>query len=85
MAFRIYPPLLASGGLAQAIPAAAAKAAVTTSVTLDRIGRYPLEAETAVYFCCLEALQNAAKHAGDAATAKISAPVVSLTQLETSL
>jgi signal transduction histidine kinase len=27
------------------------------------IGRYHLDAETAVYFSCLEALQNAAKHA----------------------
>jgi signal transduction histidine kinase len=26
-------------------------------------GRYSLEIESAVYFCCLEALQNAAKHA----------------------
>jgi signal transduction histidine kinase len=25
--------------------------------------RYPAEVETAVYFCCLEALQNVAKHA----------------------
>lgn len=27
------------------------------------IDRYPPEVEAAVYFCCLEALQNAAKHA----------------------
>ncbi|MBV9010503.1 MAG: hypothetical protein JO272_00395 [Pseudonocardiales bacterium] len=73
LAHGIYPPLLASGGLAQAIPAVAAKAAVPTRVTIDRIGRYSPEIETAVYFCCLEALQNIAKHAGDAATANISA------------
>jgi signal transduction histidine kinase len=30
-------------------------------------GRYPPEVEAAVYFCCLEALQNAAKHAPAAA------------------
>jgi signal transduction histidine kinase len=30
------------------------------------IGRYPAEVEAAVYFCCLEALQNAAKHASGA-------------------
>ncbi len=73
LAHGIYPPLLATGGLAQAIPAAAAKAALTTRVTIDRIGRYSPEVEAAVYFCCLEALQNAAKHAGNAATANISA------------
>ena len=29
----------------------------------DGIGRYTTEFEAAVYFCCLEAMQNAAKHA----------------------
>jgi signal transduction histidine kinase len=32
-------------------------------VTADGIGRYTPEIEAAIYFCCLEALQNAAKHA----------------------
>jgi signal transduction histidine kinase len=32
----------------------------------------PPQVEAAVYFCCLEALQNAAKHAGPSATARIS-------------
>jgi signal transduction histidine kinase len=36
-------------------------------VTGRHIGRYPQEIESAVYFCCLEALQNATKHAGPAA------------------
>jgi signal transduction histidine kinase len=35
-------------------------------------GRYRQELEAAVYFCCLEALQNAAKHAGEDARAGIS-------------
>ena len=30
----------------------------------DGVGRYPASVEAAAYFCCLEALQNAAKHAG---------------------
>ena len=34
-------------------------------------GRYPPQVEATVYFCCLEALQNAGKHAGDAASATI--------------
>jgi signal transduction histidine kinase len=33
-------------------------------VRTSGVGRYPPEIESAVYFCCLEALQNAAKHAG---------------------
>jgi signal transduction histidine kinase len=32
-------------------------------VSTDGVGRYPLEIETAIYFCCVEALQNAARHA----------------------
>src|SRR5262249_24917354 len=32
------------------------------------LGRYPAEVEATVYFCCLEAIQNASKHAGDGAT-----------------
>jgi signal transduction histidine kinase len=31
-------------------------------VAADGLGRYPREVEAAVYFCCLEALQNATKH-----------------------
>jgi signal transduction histidine kinase len=34
------------------------------SVQTDGIGRYPQEFEAAVYFCVLEALQNASKYAG---------------------
>lgn len=32
-------------------------------VHVDGIGRYPQEVESALYFCCLEALQNVAKYA----------------------
>jgi signal transduction histidine kinase len=32
-------------------------------IVADGIGRYSSETEAAIYFCCLEALQNAAKHA----------------------
>jgi signal transduction histidine kinase len=36
------------------------------AVDAGGLGRYPSEVEAAVYFCCLEALQNAGKHAPDA-------------------
>jgi len=36
------------------------------------IARYDPEVEAAVYFCCLEALQNAAKHAGPDASVTIA-------------
>jgi signal transduction histidine kinase len=59
----IYPPLLAEQGLAAALQAQAAKAPAPVAVSTDGIGRYPAEIETAIYFCCVEALQNAARHA----------------------
>jgi signal transduction histidine kinase len=60
----IYPPLLAGEGLVTALQAQARKAAVSTSVTADGVGRYQQDLEAAVYFCVLEALQNVAKYAG---------------------
>jgi signal transduction histidine kinase len=59
----IYPPLLVDKGLATAIEGQARKAPVPTAVTSDLVDRYPEEMESAVYFCCLEAMQNIAKYA----------------------
>jgi signal transduction histidine kinase len=59
----IYPPLLADEGLAAAIRAQARKSSVEVDVRVGDVGRYPAEVEAAVYFSCLEALQNAAKYA----------------------
>ncbi|HEY6652872.1 MAG TPA: histidine kinase, partial [Solirubrobacterales bacterium] len=59
----VYPPLLADQGLVRALRAVGRRHPVQTTVEADGVGRYPLELEAAVYFCCLEALQNAAKHA----------------------
>ncbi len=59
----IYPPLLADQGLPAAVRAQAGKAPGPVEVSTDGVGRYPPEIETAIYFCCVEALQNAARHA----------------------
>jgi len=59
----VYPALLADQGLAAAIEAQARRSPVPVHVEADGIGRYQQELETAVYFCTLEALQNAAKYA----------------------
>src|SRR4029079_4751749 len=71
LAHGIYPPLLMDRGLTEALSAAAHRAALPTAVVAEDIGRYTPAIEAAVYFCCLEALQNAAKHAGEGAEAKI--------------
>ena len=73
LAHGIYPPLLVSGGLAQALPAVAARAPVPVQLDLQGLGRYPASIETALYFCCSEALQNAAKHGGPGTTVTITA------------
>jgi signal transduction histidine kinase len=72
LAHGIYPPLLMDRGLREALNAAAARASVDAQVNADRIGRYQPDIEAAVYFCCLEAMQNAAKYAGDDATVKLA-------------
>lgn len=59
----MYPPVLADEGLIAAIEAKARRAPFEVSVSGDGVGRFPKEIETAVYYCCLEALQNAAKYA----------------------
>jgi signal transduction histidine kinase len=59
----IYPPLLAEQGLVTALRAQAARSPVPAVVEAGQVGRYPQDAESTVYFCALEALQNVAKHA----------------------
>ena len=59
----IYPPLLASDGLEAALRAQIRRITVPVDLQLDDVARQPREVEGAVYFCCLEALQNVAKYA----------------------
>jgi signal transduction histidine kinase len=66
LAHGIYPPLLVDSGLVEALRAAANRNPLPVEIAAEGIGRYPSETEAAVYFCCLEALQNAAKHAPEA-------------------
>ena len=67
----IYPPLLADKGLEAALDAQARRSVVPVSVRADGVGRYPPEVEAAVYFSCLEALQNVAKYA-EASSAQVT-------------
>jgi signal transduction histidine kinase len=67
----LYPPQLEEAGLAAALHEAAAMSAIPTRVEPDGVGRYGRELEAAVYFCCIEAMQNAAKHAGDGASVTV--------------
>jgi signal transduction histidine kinase len=68
----IYPAVLHERGLPEAIRSAARVASVPVSVRASKVARYPEQIEVAVYFSCLEALQNAAKHAGSRAVVTIT-------------
>lgn len=59
----LYPPALADHGLEAALRARARTLSVPVTVHTRGLARYDRSVESAVYFCCLEALQNASKHA----------------------
>ena len=61
----IYPVALDSEGLAPALRAQGRSAPLPVSVRDDLPpgARYPRDIEATAYFCCLEAIQNATKHA----------------------
>src|SRR4051794_7547845 len=59
----IYPPLLADQGLVVALRAQLNRSPVPVVLEADQVGRYSPDAESTIYFCALEALQNVAKHA----------------------
>ena len=59
----IHPPVLTAHGLAAALRRQETNPVVRVSVEEQDVGRYAIEIEAAVYFSCLEALNNASKHA----------------------
>jgi signal transduction histidine kinase len=63
LALGIYPPLLEEQGIAAALAAQYLRSGLPVRMEADGIDRYPIELEAAIYFCALEALQNAAKYA----------------------
>ncbi len=64
VAHGLYPPLLIASGMPAAIRHLHEHAASPPEVDAAGIGRYPPEIESAVYYCCSEAIQNATKHGG---------------------
>jgi signal transduction histidine kinase len=72
LAHGIYPPLLRDRGLGEALRNASTRFALPVEIDVDLADRPPADLEAAVYFCCLEAVNNAAKHAGEGATITVS-------------
>ncbi len=59
----IYPTALTEDGVAAAVRDVVASSSIPVTVLDSGFGRQPAELETALYFCCVEAVQNAVKHA----------------------
>jgi signal transduction histidine kinase len=68
----VYPAPLADHGLAEGLRSAARRSPLPVAVIAEDSRRYPRALEAAGYFCCLEALQNAAKHACGASRVTIT-------------
>jgi signal transduction histidine kinase len=60
----IYPRVLADEGLVPALRFAVATSPIPVTVDTVTMVRLPAPVEAALYFCCMEAVQNAAKHSG---------------------
>jgi signal transduction histidine kinase len=73
VAHGIYPSLLAMRGLGAALAAEAHEALLPVRVSGGAgVPRSTPDAEAAIWFCCLEAIQNACKHAGRDAHVTVS-------------
>jgi signal transduction histidine kinase len=67
LAHGIYPSLLSDLGLVYSLKSVAQHSGRNVDVSGDGVDRYPAEIESALYYCCREALQNALRHAGPGA------------------
>jgi len=67
----IYPSVLTDYGLRDALESVARSTTIEVSLQTFRIGRYSEDVEIAVYFCCVEAIQNVVKHGGPDAVVSI--------------
>jgi signal transduction histidine kinase len=67
----VYPAILREAGMAAALRSLSRYAAIPITIEDGWQHRHREEIELAVYFCCLEGLQNAAKHAGSGSVATV--------------
>jgi signal transduction histidine kinase len=68
----VYPAALRDLGLSYALAPVARELPVEVGLDVDVRRRFEPEVETAVYFCCVEALQNAVKHGGASTRVNLS-------------
>jgi signal transduction histidine kinase len=68
----VFTPVLTDLGPVAALRQAGRDAPIPTTITAAKIRRFSPDVERAVYFCCLEALQNAFKHAQAATAVRVT-------------
>src|SRR5207245_649043 len=71
LATGIYPKTLVDRGLTEALQEAILESGDRVELVGDA-GRLPAQIEQALYFCALEAVQNAVRHAGSWARVEVS-------------
>jgi signal transduction histidine kinase len=71
LAHGIYPAQLTDHGLEAALRAAVLDCPLPVEIHARGLGRCPADIETNAYFACVEAIQNATKHAGSDAAVRI--------------
>jgi signal transduction histidine kinase len=72
LAHGVYPSVLSDRGLEDALRSIVAESPLSIHLEAHGIERHPTEIDTAVYFLCLEAIQNVIKHAHGATGAWIT-------------
>jgi signal transduction histidine kinase len=72
LAHGVYPSMLRDRGIGEALRGVAAQAPVPVRVLTFGLTRHSTDVDTAVYFTCVEALQNAIKHAPTASAVRIT-------------
>jgi signal transduction histidine kinase len=65
------PSVVTRGGVGRALRGVRQWAPIPIHVFDRELHRHPSDAEMAVYYCCLEAIQNAGKHAGPGAAVTV--------------
>jgi signal transduction histidine kinase len=71
IAHGVAPPLLVARGLVDALRSECALSGVPVEIVAGDVGLSRSHVEAAVYLCCLESIQNAAKHAGSDASVTV--------------
>jgi signal transduction histidine kinase len=72
LAHGLYPQLLAQAGVRTALTAVARRSGMPVRVLEHGLSRQAEPVEITVYFCCVECLQNAGKHAGPGASVTVT-------------